>query len=53
MDNFNVKRMKKIKFVSTILIGFIILCFIGYVIHERENVFTGLLYLLVLLYYVL
>lgn len=43
MDNFNAKRMKKIKFVSTILIGFIILCFIGYVIHERENVFTGLL----------
>ena len=43
MDNFNAKRMKKIKFVSTILISFIILCFIGYVIHERENVFTGLL----------
>lgn len=43
MDNFNIKRMKKIKLVSSILIGFIALSFIGYVIHERENVFTGIL----------
>lgn len=43
MDNFNRKRMKKIKILSGILIGFIAICFIGYVIHERENVFTGIL----------
>ena len=43
MDNFNRKRMKKIKILSGILIGFIAISFIGYVIHERENVFTGIL----------
>ena len=35
--------MRKIKILSGILIGFIAICFIGYVIHERENVFTGIL----------
>lgn len=43
MDNFNKNRIKMIEFVSIFSIGIIILGFIGYVVYERENVFTGLL----------
>lgn len=43
MDNFNKNRLKKIKLISTFLIGLIIICFIAYVIHEQENVLKGML----------
>lgn len=43
MDNFNKNRLKKIEFVSILLIGIIITGFIGYVIYEQENVIKGML----------
>lgn len=42
MDNFNKNRLKKIKLISTILIGLIMISFIGYVIYEQENVMKGM-----------
>ncbi len=43
MDNFNKNRLKKIEFVSILLIGLIILGFSTYVFYERENVISGIL----------
>lgn len=43
MDNFNRSRIKKIEFISILLISGIIIGFSGYVFHERENVLAGIL----------
>ena len=43
MDNFNKSRLKKIEFISILLISSIIIGFSCYVFHERENVLTGIL----------
>lgn len=43
MDNFNRSRIKKIEFISILLISSIIIGFSGYVFHERENVLAGIL----------
>ena len=43
MDNFKGNRIKKIELISGVLIGIIILGFIGYVIHQHENVIKGML----------
>lgn len=43
MDNLNKERLKKIEFISGILIGIIILGFSSYVFYEKENVLTGIL----------
>lgn len=43
MDNFKGDRVRKIESISIFLIGLIIIGFIAYVIHEEENVATGML----------
>lgn len=43
MDNFNANRIKKIEFISIMLIATLILGFCIFVFYERENVLAGIL----------